>query len=214
MSNFSHQKDRDAEPSPQREASIGERIRAARKEAGLNQGELAQALGISQPTVANWESDVHNPRQQMLARIAQTLNASLGWLASGDEQSALSASHPVTSYLKLGIQHVPILTAELIKSRQSLHADRMMAAATGFIPFSGSATGSLFALQLDPAPFEDEFPGHPLLIFDTGRTQPEMDHYGLCAGPERPALFRWTTALNAGASGEILGTLIAAWREF
>ena len=48
-------------------STIGDRIRQARKAAGLNQAGLAARIGVSQPAVANWESGVHDPRRLMLA---------------------------------------------------------------------------------------------------------------------------------------------------
>ncbi|MCI5046789.1 MAG: helix-turn-helix domain-containing protein, partial [Aquisalinus sp.] len=51
--------------SPETESAIGARIRLSRKMKGLNQADLATRLGVSQPTVANWESGVHDPRQLM-----------------------------------------------------------------------------------------------------------------------------------------------------
>ena len=42
--------------------TIPEQIRAARKEAGLTQVELAEKLGVSLRTIENWEAGVRQPR--------------------------------------------------------------------------------------------------------------------------------------------------------
>ncbi len=44
-----------------------------RAELGLSQTELARRLGVSQPTVARWESGEHVPEIGTLVRLAETL---------------------------------------------------------------------------------------------------------------------------------------------
>lgn len=53
--------------------TVGNRIRAARKKAGLTQAELAAKLGISYQGVAQWENDLRNPKFETLLRIATAL---------------------------------------------------------------------------------------------------------------------------------------------
>lgn len=62
--------------------SIGERIRAARKNKGLSQAALAVATGIAQPSLSEIESGSTNPRRTTLKQIARELGADLGepWL--------------------------------------------------------------------------------------------------------------------------------------
>ena len=51
-------------------ASIGERIRLARKGAGLSQAALAGACNVSQATVSAWEGGGHGPSHQHFEAIA------------------------------------------------------------------------------------------------------------------------------------------------
>ena len=60
--------------------TIGERIKAARKQAGLTQQELADKLDVSYVGVSQWESGRRNPKQQTLSRIAQVLDIPLSTL--------------------------------------------------------------------------------------------------------------------------------------
>lgn len=53
--------------------TTGERIRAARKKAGLTQVELAARLGVPYQSVGQWERDVRRPKLQTLQRIALAL---------------------------------------------------------------------------------------------------------------------------------------------
>jgi transcriptional regulator with XRE-family HTH domain len=49
----------------------GERMRVAR--GARTQREIAEALGVKQPTVAEWEADRKSPRSDKLAQIAELL---------------------------------------------------------------------------------------------------------------------------------------------
>lgn len=53
--------------------STGERIRRARKTAGLSQTNLASELGKSRSMIANYETDTRTPDDETLAEIAEAL---------------------------------------------------------------------------------------------------------------------------------------------
>ena len=59
--------------------SIGKNIRTARKAAGLTQKELAQKLGLSFQSVAQWENDLRNPKFETIQKIADALG--VNWMA-------------------------------------------------------------------------------------------------------------------------------------
>ena len=63
---------------------LADRIRRARKLAGMSQLQLAQALSVQRSTVANWEG-AHDitPGADRLCRLAAVLNVSFEWLATG-----------------------------------------------------------------------------------------------------------------------------------
>lgn len=54
--------------------SIGNKIRDARKKAGLTQKELGERLGISYQTIAQWENNLRNPKFTTLQKIADALH--------------------------------------------------------------------------------------------------------------------------------------------
>ena len=60
--------------------TVGERIRTARKQAGMTQRELADKLEISYVGVSQWESGRRNPKGSTLARIAEVLDVPLAYL--------------------------------------------------------------------------------------------------------------------------------------
>lgn len=63
--------------------TTGQRIKAARKKAGMTQAELANRLGISYVGVSQWENDLRNPKQETVQRIAQALGCDFYWLLWG-----------------------------------------------------------------------------------------------------------------------------------
>ncbi len=58
---------------PMAQPSIGARITSLRQQAGITQGALAKALGVSRVTVTFWETDRNTPPSQELLRIAEIL---------------------------------------------------------------------------------------------------------------------------------------------
>lgn len=54
--------------------TTGERIRAARKNAGMTQAELAQKLGISYVGISQWENGIRQPKYETLKKIADAID--------------------------------------------------------------------------------------------------------------------------------------------
>lgn len=57
--------------------TIGDRIRAARKEKGLTQKELAHKLGVSASMVGQYETNVRKPKIETLENISSALGVSI-----------------------------------------------------------------------------------------------------------------------------------------
>lgn len=64
-------------------STMGERIKAARKQMGLSQQSIAQELGVSISAVSLWEKDKANITSDKLASLAKVLDCSLEWLIQG-----------------------------------------------------------------------------------------------------------------------------------
>ena len=62
--------------------NTGERIKTARKQAGLTQKELGEALGVSFQAVAQWETGRRVPKVETLQRIGEALGVSWLWFAN------------------------------------------------------------------------------------------------------------------------------------
>ena len=83
---------------------VGRKIKAARQALGLSQTDLAGQTGVSQPTVANWESGSHAPRHAALSKIASALNTA--------PASLLATPAPPPGAV-LAQHHVPIINPPL-----------------------------------------------------------------------------------------------------
>jgi transcriptional regulator with XRE-family HTH domain len=62
---------------------MGERIRFARKWAGLNQDEVATRMGLSRASISNWELGQGIKRKNLVS-FAQVAGVSAGWLMTGE----------------------------------------------------------------------------------------------------------------------------------
>ena len=70
-------------------ADIGTRIRAARRDRGLTQDELAEQVGVSRSAVAQWETGRTGQVTGNLSRIAGVLQVNVEYLMYGDDKRAV-----------------------------------------------------------------------------------------------------------------------------
>jgi len=56
-----------------RDLPTPEERRAIRRAAGLSQGELAQAIGVTRQAVSNWESGIRTPKGACLERYVTAI---------------------------------------------------------------------------------------------------------------------------------------------
>ena len=62
---------------------IAERIRAAREQAGLSQGQVAKILSLQRPAVSEIEAGRRRVSAEELATLAELFDVSVEWLVSG-----------------------------------------------------------------------------------------------------------------------------------
>lgn len=67
-------------------------IKEARDAKGFNQKEIASALGVSQPTVSDWEAGRKMPTRKNLLRLAELLDSSVDSLLGVEKRNAPSDS--------------------------------------------------------------------------------------------------------------------------
>lgn len=66
--------------------TFGEKLKEARKEAGLSQEQLAEKICVSRSAIAKWETDKGMPDINNLKTIAQLLDVSIDYLLDDDER--------------------------------------------------------------------------------------------------------------------------------
>ncbi len=85
--------------------TIGEKIKEARKAAGLSQEEFAQKAGVSRSAVAKWESDRGLPDIENLKVISSLLDISIDYLLADDTRITFNETRKpidLDSYTKTG----------------------------------------------------------------------------------------------------------------
>lgn len=65
-------------------ATFGDRLTAAREQAGISTVQISQLLGIRTSTWQSWEDDLSEPRASQLSRLSGILNVSIRWLLTGE----------------------------------------------------------------------------------------------------------------------------------
>lgn len=74
-------------------AQIAERLKEARKLAGLSQGHVAKMLGLHRPSVSEMEAGNRRISADELARLAEIYDVSVTWLL-GEAPDTLDAQDP------------------------------------------------------------------------------------------------------------------------
>lgn len=85
--------------------TFGEKLKNARKEAGLSQEQLAEKLSVSRSAVAKWETDNGMPDVNNLKAMASLLNTSIDYLLDEDEKLTFNETREpieLESYEKTG----------------------------------------------------------------------------------------------------------------
>ena len=103
-------------------STFGDRVCAAREQAGMTQKQLAKRLGVKHSTIISWEQDLSEPRANRLSMLSGILNVSFSWLLTGvgegvdspEDQSELT---PEISDILLEIRN---LKTSLVKSADRL----------------------------------------------------------------------------------------------
>ena len=77
-------------------ATFGDRVAAAREQAGMTQGQLAKRLGVKLKTLKDWEQDISEPRANRLSMMAGLLNVSFMWLLNGEGEGVSNPEDDTT----------------------------------------------------------------------------------------------------------------------
>lgn len=103
-------------------ATFGDRLAAAREQAGLSQGDLAKRLGVKLNTLEAWEQDLKEPRANRLQMLSGMLNISLSWLLTGQGEGPEGPLEdtPIEADINLLLTELRGLRAEMTQSADRL----------------------------------------------------------------------------------------------
>lgn len=102
--------------------SIGENIRKARKELGMSQDELAEAIGANRVTISKYENDVYLPSVTALEKLASALRTTEADLTgkSGDGANKPKQDHKYTDISESGKRLMSIFDSLPIEAQNML----------------------------------------------------------------------------------------------
>lgn len=78
--------------------TTGDRIKAARKRAGLTQKELGERVGRSFQAIAQWENNLRNPKYETLELLATALGTTPAYLQGTPDDTAILISKIVNGW--------------------------------------------------------------------------------------------------------------------
>lgn len=76
-------------------STLGGRIKAIRRTAGMGQDALAQALGFSTRSLISWEKDVVEPPLGVVRQLCRDHDVDAGWLVFGTDTTPTRYHGPV-----------------------------------------------------------------------------------------------------------------------
>lgn len=76
-------------------STLGSRIKALRRAAGMGQDALAQALGFSTRSLISWEKDVVEPPLSVVRQLCRDHEIDAGWLVFGTDTTPTRYHGPV-----------------------------------------------------------------------------------------------------------------------
>jgi transcriptional regulator with XRE-family HTH domain len=108
---------------PKRKA-IATRLKTAREQAGLSQGQVARLLGLHRPSVSEMEAGRRSVSAEELVSLAKTYGVSVDWLTGADtpdpERDRLElAARELSKLKKQDLDRILQLLASLRKRKEA-----------------------------------------------------------------------------------------------
>lgn len=144
-----------------RRMSLGERVKLARQRKGMNQSELARAVGVAPQSIQYLEGPTARGSRH-LPQIAAVTGVSIKWLSEGIgpiEPSNISPAPEVGT-------RVPLISWVQAGSWMEIVDNYAPGDGEDFIPVPGSVGPHAFALRVSGDSMEPEFAPGDLIIVD------------------------------------------------
>ena len=103
-------------------ATFGDRLAAAREQAGLTQAELADRIGVKGATLRAWEEDMKEPRANRLSMLSGMLNISLSWLMTGEGEGPAGPpdDEPISADVATLLSDIRATRVEMVQATDKL----------------------------------------------------------------------------------------------
>lgn len=88
-------------------SSVAERLRIAREQAGLSQGQVARILGLHRPTISEIEAGRRRVTAEETATFARLYEVSVAWLTGSEE-----ADNDIDDRVRLAARELAKLKSE------------------------------------------------------------------------------------------------------
>ena len=88
-------------PKSKKRSEFGQRLHDARQAKGLSQNQVADALGVTQPSYADWERSAVSLKPEYLPKLAEVLGVPVASLLGVEAPPTRSASGPTGKLRRL-----------------------------------------------------------------------------------------------------------------
>lgn len=129
--------------------TIGSRIAMLRKERGLTQEDLAQAMGVSAQAVSKWENDVSCPDISILVQLATTLHTTTDYILSGKADDVRCVPMEQRKDLSELTLRIKVLSADGDKVRVNLPVPLLRAMMDAGLDIASETTGIASLKNID-----------------------------------------------------------------
>lgn len=201
---------------------FGDKIKLARKNKKMTQGDLAKIMGVATSSISRWEKGIHEPDMKEINRLAKVLDVEIvalmsdSWVGEMRDIKGDTAYIPIVGEIACG---TPILATENIEEYREVpkrylpKGEVFILRAKGDSMFPTICEGDEVLVRSQPDVNDNEI-GVALLEEDNEATLKRIKHVGesvMLIG-DNPAF--QPIIMDENQPGRILGKVVQLFRDF
>ncbi|NVN97547.1 helix-turn-helix transcriptional regulator [Candidatus Nomurabacteria bacterium] len=93
--------------------NLSNKIKSLRKKAGLNQTEMAKAIGVHLQTISRYEQGKLIPSMEILSVLAEKFNVTADWLFAQENENVVAEGH--SEYSEINAKRLHKMTEKLAR---------------------------------------------------------------------------------------------------
>ena len=97
--------------------SVGDNIKKARQDAGYNQDELAEAVGVTRNTISRWERNRTSPTVEELKKVSTFLGADFN-VSEGEQNESVAENQVLVDEIKTLAMNLEDIRLDMISVNQ------------------------------------------------------------------------------------------------